>query len=103
VFTLRLRSQYLFPERFAGLLHDYEQIQDARKRLLRNLMFRHAEDGGREIRLQAPAAHQRVEPGWGPPESHLPFLRFVNLEGADEPREEDHHVLDVGLGEFLPS
>jgi hypothetical protein len=55
------------------------------------------------VEWQPPATHQRVELGWGPPESHLAFLRFVNLEGTDEPREEDHHVLDVGLGEFLPS
>jgi hypothetical protein len=68
------------------------------------MMFRNAEDGGREILLPSPGAHQQVvELGWGPPESHLAFLRFVNLEGTDEPREEDHHVLDVGLGEFLPS
>jgi hypothetical protein len=52
-------------------------------------MFRHADEGGREIHLPSPAAHQRVELGWGPPESHLAFLRFVNLEGTDEPREED--------------
>jgi len=36
-------------------------------------------------------------------DSHLAFLRFVNLKGAKEPRDEDHYVLDLGLGECLPS